>query len=51
MDISIIGGADGPTAIFLTSSISIQAIAVSATLCIAVVGIIFLMVKKAKGKH
>lgn len=50
MDISIIGGADGPTAIFLKSSISLYGIAFIAIMCIAVVGIIIWKISNSKGK-
>lgn len=37
MDIGIIGGADGPTAIFVASHAVLPAIAAAAIVCIAVV--------------
>ena len=50
MDIGVIGGADGPTAIFLTSGTVSYAIAAIAIACLAVVGIIIWSVRK-KNKH
>jgi len=44
MDIVVIGGADGPTSIFIASSISPYVIA----FCVAVVGVILWKVRKKK---
>jgi Na+-transporting methylmalonyl-CoA/oxaloacetate decarboxylase beta subunit len=51
MDIGVIGGADGPTTIFVSSSISTYAFIAVAILCIAVFGIIIWTVRKRKSKH
>jgi len=48
MDIGIIGGADGPTAIFIASSISSDAIATIVIICIVVVGIVIWKIRKGK---
>lgn len=48
MNIGIIGGADGPTTIFLSSDISWYVIAFIAIICIAVVGIIICTIRKKK---
>ncbi|NLK67794.1 MAG: sodium ion-translocating decarboxylase subunit beta [Clostridiaceae bacterium] len=51
MDINIIGGADGPTSVFLSSSnrtISIFTIIGIIVACIAVIGIIVSLAKKKK---
>lgn len=49
MDIGVIGGADGPTSIIVTSSTSPHTIATIAIACIAVVGIIIIWTSR-KGK-
>ena len=51
MDIDVIGGADGPTVIFVASGTSPYAIATIVILCIAVVGIIVWQVRKRKSKQ
>lgn len=51
MDINIIGGADGPTSVFLSSSnrtISIFTIIGIIVACIAVIGIIISLTNKKK---
>jgi Na+-transporting methylmalonyl-CoA/oxaloacetate decarboxylase beta subunit len=51
MDIGVIGGADGPTTIFVSSSISKYVFIAVTILCIAVFGIIIWTVRKRKSKH
>jgi Na+-transporting methylmalonyl-CoA/oxaloacetate decarboxylase beta subunit len=51
MDICVIGGADGPTTIFITSSANWYTIAAIAIICIAVVGIIIWNIGKGKNKN
>lgn len=47
--IAIIGGADGPTAIFVSSSVSLEAVAITVCGLILVVGIgIFIYIKRKK---
>ena len=46
MDIGVIGGADGPTAIFVASGTSSYAMATIIIVCIAVVGIIIWKIRK-----
>lgn len=46
MDIGVIGGADGPTTIFVTSGTRSFVIAAIAILCFAVVGIVIWSVRK-----
>ena len=48
MDVGIIGGADGPTAIYITSGISPYLVGAAAVLCIAAVAIIVRKIKKGK---
>jgi Na+-transporting methylmalonyl-CoA/oxaloacetate decarboxylase beta subunit len=48
VDIGIIGGADGPTSIFITASINPFVIAIIAIICIAVVGVVFWKLYKSK---
>mgnify|MGYP001009851540 CR=1 FL=1 len=48
MDMGIIGGADGPTAIYISSSISPYAVAVSVVLGVIVIGIIIRKVRKGR---
>lgn len=48
MEIGIIGGADGPTTILVTSGTSTYDIATIAIVCIAVVGIIIWKIRKGK---
>lgn len=51
MDIDIIGGADGPTTIFVSSGTSPYAIVIIAILCITVAVIIAWSVRKRKRKQ
>ncbi|NLX91459.1 MAG: sodium ion-translocating decarboxylase subunit beta [Firmicutes bacterium] len=52
MSISIIGGADGPTQIFVTSSLSsYTTIAAIAIVCIAAVATIVWKIRKGKNKN
>lgn len=51
MDISNIGGADGPTSIFIASSISPYVIVGIIAACIAVIGIIVSIARKNKGNY
>ncbi len=46
MNVGIIGGADGPTSIFITSGSVCYIIAAAAVVCIAVVGTIIWVIKK-----
>ncbi|WFA10163.1 hypothetical protein [Tissierella sp. Yu-01] len=48
MNTGIIGGADGPTTIFITSSITWFSIIKFVVLLIAVVGIIIYLIKRKK---
>ncbi len=48
MDISIIGGADGPTSILVSSGISMYEIVAMIIACIIIAGIIIWIVKKRK---
>lgn len=48
MNVGIIGGADGPTAIFITSGSVWYIIAAIAVACIAAVGVIIWLFKKNK---
>jgi Na+-transporting methylmalonyl-CoA/oxaloacetate decarboxylase beta subunit len=50
MSIGVIGGADGPTAIFIAGSINWHTIVVVAGVGIAVVGIIIWALEKGKRK-
>jgi Na+-transporting methylmalonyl-CoA/oxaloacetate decarboxylase beta subunit len=50
MDISIIGGSDGPTVIYITSGSTKYVIVLLIVVCIAVVGLIMLKKKKDKAK-
>ena len=51
MDIGIIGGADGPTEIFVTAGTSLYVIVTIVIICITVVGIIILKIRKGKSKQ
>ncbi len=51
MNIGVIGGSDGPTTIFVSSSISPYTIIAVVILCIAVFGVIFWTVIKSKSEH
>lgn len=51
MDIGIIGGADGSTEIFVTAGTSLYVIATIVIICITVVGIIILKIRKGKSKQ
>lgn len=51
MNIGIIGGADGPTILFLSSDISWYAVTIITIICVAVVGIIICSIRKRKNKH
>lgn len=48
MNLGIIGGADGPTAVFITSGSFRYVIAAITVVCIAAVGIILWLIKKSK---
>ncbi|MHB1152220.1 MAG: hypothetical protein ACYCWE_15935 [Eubacteriales bacterium] len=48
MNVGIIGGSDGPTAVFITSGSVWYIIAAASVVCIAVVGIIIWVIKKNK---
>ncbi len=50
MDIGIIGGADGPTTIFLSSDTNPYTIIAVVVLCIVVLGVIIWMINKRKNK-
>lgn len=50
MNIGVIGGADGPTAIFLSGSISPFAVIGITALCIAVIGTFMWKIKKKGSK-
>jgi len=51
MSIGVIGGADGPTQIFVTSGISSYTIAAIAIVCIVTVATIIWMIRKGNNKN
>lgn len=51
MDIGIIGGADGPRVIFLTSNFSWLNLSFIAIICIVIFGIVFRILRKKKNRY